>query len=740
MKYPKINKQPQREITLPELSGGLNFRDSLVGINDNQLTDCVNMWYKDGALKTRPAFEVQEDDVSITKINNIKQTKRKIIAFPEISIGGYILMSMPMITKYNYMIIAFWWQSKSCKKGLSCLEVLKVQDDYSYFVVEKDGVAYCFFNGSEKFGIYKIDCDFEAFKWTEVKEDEMYIPTIATHCKTLGKSICSSDEVFKNGIQLEGYNLLGNKYKLIYSTVNPSLLTDDDSEHLATYTVLQNLLDGTYAGEKVEVTITDINGLTCTHSVTIPSGKPKSVIEELPQEDGLIMQVIGNQINLIQSQISQPKKYKKEEFVEDNMVITAPCHNTKENMKKVFAMTKSTWFGGAANGISGGSRLFLCGNTEKKDQALVIWSALNNPLYFNENNYVYVGNKEQPVTTFGKQGENLVIFKPYETYYTYYVANDSITAEDLIYQRVVDYEANSVYFPMITLHSEIGCDCPHTVQLCRNRLVWLNSNGKVYTLMSNNQYSEMNIYEISEMVEKRLRGKYDEQELKSAVSGDFEGNYILIIGGDAYLMCYNSYGYTHIYSYTKAEDANKLIPWYYWELLPSDESGYYDGLCYCCANNCIYAAYLNTTVADMHRICSCVLKDENKNNQDMYFKNNNSTDLVLAQKDIPCKFQTKMFDFSVPHYLKDVGCISVSFENNDCAPINISFVSNSGTEIHTIELDGSETSNTQANYISVKNLYPSMRAVRIWGILIECKGQLAVDRMSIKYRILGGAK
>ena len=110
------------------------------------------------------------------------------------------------------------------------------------------------------------------------------------------------------------------------------------------------------------------------------------------------------------------------------MVITAPCSNTKENLKKVFAMTRQMWFGGDAAGISGGSRVFLGANTDEKEKSLVIWSGLNNPLYFPENCYAYVGNNSQSVTAFGRQSDMLVIFKERETYLTQYVRNSNITA------------------------------------------------------------------------------------------------------------------------------------------------------------------------------------------------------------------------------------------------------------------------------------------------------------------------
>jgi hypothetical protein len=46
--------QKPREVTLPELSGGLNTRDPEYSINDNQSPDMLNMWYKEKALVKRP--------------------------------------------------------------------------------------------------------------------------------------------------------------------------------------------------------------------------------------------------------------------------------------------------------------------------------------------------------------------------------------------------------------------------------------------------------------------------------------------------------------------------------------------------------------------------------------------------------------------------------------------------------------------------------------------------------------
>ena len=61
MKIPVRKRQTSKYLTLPDLSGGLNLREGLSNILDNQLTDCQNMWWQDGILRTRPNFTRQQE-------------------------------------------------------------------------------------------------------------------------------------------------------------------------------------------------------------------------------------------------------------------------------------------------------------------------------------------------------------------------------------------------------------------------------------------------------------------------------------------------------------------------------------------------------------------------------------------------------------------------------------------------------------------------------------------------------
>ena len=93
MRYPMINKQPRREVNIPQLSGGLNLRDSLTGVRDNQMTDCVNMWYKEGMLRTRPSFVTSEDMCATSTKAYEDVYVADIKSHPEVKNGEAVLVS-----------------------------------------------------------------------------------------------------------------------------------------------------------------------------------------------------------------------------------------------------------------------------------------------------------------------------------------------------------------------------------------------------------------------------------------------------------------------------------------------------------------------------------------------------------------------------------------------------------------------------------------------------------------------
>lgn len=755
MSYPLMNKRSRQGVVIPELAGGMNLRDSVSMVADNQLTDAVNVWYKDGVLKTRPGYLKNNAEFNITAfpLDDIDTASSK----PEnvyMSYNGlrYQLYSCFLKRIYQTTLenedgeieyidvvqrrLKFIWISSEDEIDIPAISP---NSDIEYFTVQHKDKVYCF-TSECKIYVYTVNEEDPKHEWSELTEEDIYAPLIATNYYASGadgSAVANTDIMFSGATMVDGFNLLGHRYRLIGSTIPADFVYDFENTSPMSYLIPYSGKEGAWelVPTVLKVSITQKNtGELITHTVT---GEPQEekitadvtytfyrYYESDLNTDGLQMRVTRYDEHIIIDFLDSSGAIAglvESDHLENNMEIIAPIENSKENYNKVFGMTRAEWFGGASVGINGGTRLFLGGNTNAEESGLVIWSGLNEPLYFSENCYAYVGNPTQPVTAFGKQSDMLVIFKENETYFTRYTQNDSITADELIDQSVVDYTASSVYFPLTQINAHIGCDCPDTVQLCRNRLVWTNSNGKVYTLVTNNQYSERNIYEIGEMIERRLS---EEKKLKSAFSADWEGHYMLQCGNRTYLMDYNSNGFQYAYSYQKNEDANARIPWYYWEL---------DNISSLSGNIVLLSGLDKPVIAD----CNIYGYSSSAEIYLYKFDAELSTD---SGSPIHTSLTTKLFDFGAGGYRKNIEQVTLMLGNNGGAPIKVGFVTDCGTEEEEITLDGDETAPYTAGFISAVPLYPCIRSVLRFGVKLSCEGTLALDGMTLNYRILGGAR
>ena len=707
MKYPVLNRKQRQSVVVPVLNGGLNLRDSVSNVNDNQLTDCNNLWFKDGMLRTRPglnASQVTED------ANNSGMKVQKHHVFSE---NGQLFSALTDEASDTW--IDFYW-SKGSQYDIPRLVLADGEGigGVTYFVVQQNTKIYCFV--SPLCNIYCLDIsDPTEIEWEHVSQQDYYIPTIVMNCLSTYSSIGYELLDSTKATHIEGYSLLTNYYKMIYSTGNPNM---------SSVVYFPFLLP---IAEDIIVTVkyTNRSGVTYTHTMFTDS-ELSQYYEETDPGDG--MRLGGHQQGFW---FSVPgtgyKEFTPSDYIRNNMEVTAAYRQDAsekiKNESKVFRMTLNEWFGGGNAGYNGGTRLFLSGNDVPDEKNLVIWSGLNNPLYFDENCYFYVGTDATPVTAFGKQSDMLVIFKQNETYYMQYAQNDDITAADLINQNVVDYQANAVFFPLTLINSTIGCDCPGTVQLCRNRLTWLTSEGKVYSFVVANVYNERTIYEVGEMVYNDLR-KYGAEELQNATSADWQEYYLISVVDsltgktNTFVMDYNSSGYQYPYSYGKSEDANKSIPWYRWtfDILDASEMISYDG------DLCIL--YDRKNAALKHEVWKADVSREL------------DTD---AGSLIPVMLQTKIFDF-LQGYRKDVNSVVFSVGNNGGYPLEIHYVTDAGTEYDEIEIDSEQTDPHDLGFLTDFPMYPCIKSVLRFGVRIECKAATTFNSLRITYKILGGAK
>lgn len=767
---PKMAGRRTQTLTIPELSGGINLRDGASLIQDNQLLDSLNMYYEGGLLKTRPPLNfLQNPNVSyLPNLHNFKT----------INVEG-----SAVISGVEYAVKGFIAESKAYFYGISLTKEKQVKrlgtltsENYGHITncvaYIFDGYIYCLCtssnDGTESYKIYKIDMlGRHETNVLPISEKEIYAPLVLTNCVPNRKD--DTEEPIENMLgaygatQFEGYNFLSGYYKMEFTTVDDYL-----NEGIPTkqqYSLLHDVhCDGDFRGKTITAEITNIDGNTYTHEVKITGTKDVGFDWEIEEKkpgdlnDGLYMAVKGKSLYFYTDNKRQNiAEITSDKLVHNNMIVTAPCPQSEENLKKIFGMSFAKWFGGEAYGIYGGTRIFLGGNINENEKSLVAWSDLKNPLYFSESNHSYVGEKSQRVNAFGKQADKLIVFKDTEIYSVRYERMEGVVATDFITQSALDMSASVAYFPITQLHGDIGCDCPNSVQLCRNRLVWTCSNGKVYTLVTNNQYSESNVYELSSMVENRLKLE-DKYALKNAVSCDYNGKYMLFVGSSVYAMDYNSYGFSHVYSYSKTEDANLHLPWWYWKLplQTREENGVK-------LYNKVFAVDAGFDTAYIHMMAISDTEGFQRGFLNLGFfdksikqdrvremiaggGNFNYHDYVETMGwhsyDIDTMIKTKAFDFSSPSVSKSANSIDIVFGSNDGLPIKISYFTEKaeGLDETIFTINENVMSNLNNNYLQNRHFLPCVRFFGRLGMKLECKGQMAIDSITLNFRWLGGIR
>lgn len=733
MRYPIMNRKPERTVEIPALSGGLNIRDGENAILDNQLSEAKNVWFKDSRLKTRPGMRFNEGSFAYKGEGTGENLQFQHHDYITNSQGNTLLSFSEWVEnsvvgeerKMAPHIYFFWSDGTNFGNIIGDSVAYSENSPINYFVFQFADKIYCVMS----WGMYCLegengerclhDNDIEIDETGNVKYD-FYIPTVLTNG-------LPQFPVRMSGTKWESYNRLGRYAKVVCSTVNLDLEANENRERHAMCYALPgksnpSLIPKNFKDLKIMAVITDKYGNKHIHSIMLDDenyedgyGKEKN-----PSTDNLYMSGTCTDITFLDEN-SLPVFIKDTDTqVLNNLEIYFPYENAEAD-KQVLNMSRCEWYGGASEGINGGTRLFLCGNTERKDQNLVIWSGLNNPLYFPDSAYFRVGDELQPVTAFGKQNDMLIIFKDSEIYGTQYTRSGSVSAEQVI-EDGASYQSSSVYFPLTLLHSKIGCDIPNSVQLCKNRLVWANTNGNIYTLVSQNQYSERNVFPIGEMLKPKLKSISG-----FATSADVDGMYWLLDNGKMYVFDYNSYGYSYVSGYSKDEDSNLKIPSWYFEL-PRSGALFENG-------GRLRMLRVATTVNQYGTVGGLFTYDfvDGKGDllayegEDGYYSN-------TEEKEIEFCFKTKLFDFGTPAMTKTIGSVNLSVS---AAPLgfNVEYI----TEYDNADNECVSLPGMSGKLLNIP-LKPLTRLNTHFGIKVSGKGHFEGDSLQIKYKTAGGAK
>lgn len=220
----------------------------------------------------------------------------------------------------------------------------------------------------------------------------------------------------------------------------------------------------------------------------------------------------------------------------NNVEITVAKLDT-DMRENLLACTAAAVFGG-----TNGTRVFLAGN----GTATYFYSDLTSPDYFPENNYNVVGDNT-PITALALQYGVLIVFKESEVWQVSYSESGGTDGR--------------VSFPLKAVNRGIGCDCPGSVQLVNNSLVWLSSKVGVCILCSTQIEDERNVQVIS----RNIMGTADRpgllqcEGLHDATSADWRGKYWLRTGERVWVWDYEATPYQQSYN---PDLAAKALAWF----------------------------------------------------------------------------------------------------------------------------------------------------------------------------------
>lgn len=694
MQYPKMGGTRSYSVKVPKLSGGINKYESPHLVEDNQLTDARNMWWKDGALRSRDGLWTGEDELGNAYMNasveieptSIKYSDLDGLSFVEVDgvINPEPGIIIPAIQRFSFYNGGYF--HKSTGENVSFVASMYAKANGLSEITPSDFGAIAF--SSYPASVWAADSG----NYTDLSS-YIHIPTILKD----GVPSLTTENAAASGNMYEAKNMLTPKFKAQYVT---------DSKGIYYHLPLKGL-------DNTEIVISRVDSSGATYTWTIPAGANASdnvsYRANVNRVGGYVW--FTNSVGDIHPMTSAN--------IKNNLTITA-SKTVNGASETICGMTFNTWYG-SDRGISGGTRLIVSGNPDYPN--LVHFSDVNNPLYFPDTNRLFVGGDSQKVTGFGKQSNMLVIFKEREMYYAHDVTTE-ITAE-----QVMDglSPTTNTLFTITPINAYIGCDIPDTIQLCANRLVWMNTDGKVYTLVSANQFNEQNVREVSQNIEAKLL-LHDTDEFRNASSADYDGHYYLLISNKVYVMDYRNGSFQYYASYTNDEKVQKSIGWYEWDVG-------------------IGGVTWNRIIGNGTQPVMCgSYVDENYNtiliNYVFSYKsgyNDYTPDGNLGP--ISCMFQTKVFDFDNPSTMKNISEVFLGVGREMTQPVlKVTYLTNRGESVDAYELQsmlGAADSNT-AEYIDIRRITPRLNRILRFGLRVASDTAMAVDSIEVKYSLFNG--
>lgn len=287
-------------------------------------------------------------------------------------------------------------------------------------------------------------------------------------------------------------------------------------------------------------------------------------------------------------------------------------------------------FGGEMSGTSGGTRVFVSGNS---NYSSTYWrSGLQDPTYFPDTQYDLLDITAGAIKAFGKQYGELIVFK-----------------EQSIYAIAYLFDGTTVYYPTRLVHDTIGCDMRGSVQLIDNRLVFFNTYKYGFILDATDKDAENNVKPISENIRGNTTYGLQSQtiaNMKLCSSFDFGRKYFLNIDDDCYIWDYDISPYYDQGDYSAAQ---KRLSWFPWDTIYAKS----------------WFSHENTLYYGM----------SSQSSMTKFVDDFDDYDAAIS-----CHWHSKAFDFNLPNYLKTVYEVYLNLRTDTNTSVTIEYYDERNTK------------------------------------------------------------
>ncbi len=625
MKYASLKVKESKQYKIPAFDGGIDTSKYDGLIPDNCFSDCKNIWSKKGVLINRPAISPNSDGVVDLLyreygdfIKGLTLTDTLVYIDGEPKKICYCVEGDDV--SYN-IFRPFLADSEGNLTEIGNIEFHRVSQDLynrfqSVFFMVANATAgsgiYAFFTrcnmevypNEYAYDIYEASSDLSS--WQRLYNDDFYVPTVFMNGRgnNFDYQIESPDAYLEEPVELEPFNMLTGRFKAYFSSDGYSSTFELPFGGLDTQGVLCRVYttSQTYTNFVVDVTTDYAMGYISGYYVKF----------KINRSTGTFSFYFNDEL------FSVPKM---SSYGGNNIQITASKTIDNGTAKTI----------GSKGVVLYGNNIYLYGNSICGNE--IYTSSITRPLYIPEKSKVAVGEPSSSVNAMTVVCNKLVAFKDSEIYRIILTKGTAYDVSEFA------MNINNTFMKIDTLsceavHLQVGCDCPDTLEVCSNRIIWARSDGSLYTLSTTTYGKENNIYKISSAID-GVCENISKEDLRQAKSCKRDGFYLLHIGNKVLVVDYRikDFGFPAKYSGQKDDSSN--IAWYIWEY---PESLNYSSVI--SLNGAVLLACYDSS-ADVWYI-SLLNGDKD------YLLQNNE----LQPYDIECSFKTKYYDFSSPHIRK----------------------------------------------------------------------------------------